>query len=642
MQKIFLLCTLVFFATITNADAQTLFTYGKHAVSKQEFLAAFQKNNNTAPSAKAYADYLNMYIRYKLKVQAAYDMRLDTLPTQKTDLADFRNQVMGSFMTDEKTLDALVKEAMVHSEKEIRLSHIYIPFTGNDSSNAKTKASRALQELSDGKSFETVAQLYSSDTTVRANKGDIGYITAFVLPYPLEKLAYATPLNSNSPIYKSRNAYHIFRRTAERPATVMLQIAQILLPLPATATADESAVVSKLADSIYTALQNGANFGNLAQKYSGDNASFNNQGVMPPFYPGTYDNSFEAPAFALQKDEDISKPVRTNLGIHLLKRITVYKNATDTGNAGTITAMRTRVLGDARHTIAIDAVAEKAAKLVGVKKSAVPADAINLYTKSFFDGRKAGTNALTEKTLLATVGGKTLTLSDYGKYLSANGAKISNTQPALTEQQIYGGFIKSEVLAVYQQNLEKYQPLFARQLQEFSDGNLIFEAMQANIWDKAVNDEAGLKKYYEQHRDLYTWKESVEGVIFTCVDSSAAQNFYTELKSNPPAWKSISEKSKGIVQADSGRFEIDQLPAYGNSPLQAGTVTAPAFRTDDLTTNFIYVLHNMPANLPRNFDDAKGFVLNDYQTVLEDDWINSLKKKYPVKVNATVLKSLNR
>ncbi|ULQ51432.1 peptidylprolyl isomerase [Flavihumibacter fluvii] len=642
MKKSFLLWMAFYFLALPLVNAQTLFTYGPYSVSKQEFLGAFKKNNTSPPSDKAYSDYLEMFIRYKLKVKAAYDMRLDTLPAQKAELLDFRKQVINNFLADEKTLQFLVKEAMVNSEKDIRISHIYIPFAGIDSTSAKNKANRALQELRDGKSFENVAMLYSSDPTVLANKGDIGWISTFVLPYPLEKLAYETPLNTNSRSYKSSHAYHIFRRTGERPGSGMLQAAQILIPLPENATVNETAIAVKLADSIYNALQNGANFGSLALKYSGDNASFNNQGVMQAFYPGTYDNSFEEPVFALQKDDDLSKPFRTKQGIHLVKRIGVFRYATDTSNADALAAMRTRIMSDPRHKIALDAVASKAAKQLGVKLSVLPANAIDAYTKSFFQGNTGGKTLMSQGTVLATINKKGVTLKDYSNYLSVNAGNISNAQPALSEAQVFAQFIKDQVMEEYQKNLEKYNPDFASQLKEFRDGNLVFEAMQANIWDKAVNDEAGLKRYYEQHRDKYTWKESAAAVLFNSVDSAVAQNFYNTLKGNPSSWKSLADKTNGLVQADSGRFEIDQLPAYGNIKLQAGSITPPVFRPDDLTTSFMYVLHILPANLPRNFEEAKGFVLNDYQSVLEEAWISALKKKYPVKINTVVLKTLNR
>ena len=63
----------------------------KNSVSKEEFLRAYNKNNTAGNNTeKAYRDYLDLYIRFKLKVQAAYDAKLDTLSAQATELQNFR------------------------------------------------------------------------------------------------------------------------------------------------------------------------------------------------------------------------------------------------------------------------------------------------------------------------------------------------------------------------------------------------------------------------------------------------------------------------------------------------------------------------------------------------------------------------
>jgi peptidyl-prolyl cis-trans isomerase SurA len=62
--------------------AQTLFTYGPDAVGKDEFLRAFNKNKNPDEEkdrSTALKEYLELYIRFKLKVKAATALRLDTL-----------------------------------------------------------------------------------------------------------------------------------------------------------------------------------------------------------------------------------------------------------------------------------------------------------------------------------------------------------------------------------------------------------------------------------------------------------------------------------------------------------------------------------------------------------------------------------
>ena len=71
-----------------------------------------------------------------------------------------------------------------------------------------------------------------------------------------------------------------------------------------------------------------------------------------------------------------------------------------------------------------------------------------------------------------------------------------------------------------------------------------------------------------------------------------------------------------------------------------GLITSPITNAIDGSANFIKFIALHAADLQRNFDEARGLVINDYQTVLEEKWITELKKKYPVKINEAVFQSL--
>ncbi|MBL0009462.1 MAG: peptidyl-prolyl cis-trans isomerase, partial [Saprospiraceae bacterium] len=43
---------------------------------------------------------------------------------------------------------------------------------------------------------------------------------------------------------------------------------------------------------------------------------------------------------------------------------------------------------------------------------------------------------------------------------------------------------------------------------------------------------------------------------------------------------------------------------------------------------------------PKTMDEARGYIIADYQDQLEKDWVASLQAKYPVKVDDAVLMSL--
>ena len=71
----------------------------------------------------------------------------------------------------------------------------------------------------------------------------------------------------------------------------------------------------------------------------------------------------------------------------------------------------------------------------------------------------------------------------------------------------------------------------------------------------------------------------------------------------------------------------------------AGMVTEPVVNADG-TASFAKIIKVYPANMQRSFEEARGLVINDYQNFLEEKWVAQLKKKYPVKMNENVFKTL--
>src|SRR5690606_4734648 len=102
-----------------HLQAQTLFTYGDKKVSGQEFIQAYNKNGDGRQATeKEYRDYLELYINFKLKVQAAMDKKMDTLPGQIAELQGFRNQIVEAYLNDDSSMRSLVSEAFLRSQQE--------------------------------------------------------------------------------------------------------------------------------------------------------------------------------------------------------------------------------------------------------------------------------------------------------------------------------------------------------------------------------------------------------------------------------------------------------------------------------------------------------------------------------------------
>src|SRR5437868_226048 len=202
-----------------SVSAQTLFYYGTDSVSLKDFLNAYHKNNPGIKNEKAFQDYLHLYINSRLKIKEAKERGYDTLTQIVSDLENLRQQILPSYINDKESVNKLVDEAFIRSQKDIHLAHIFISFTQNgnyDTLAARQKLDAVMGELGKNANFAEVAIKYSDDPSAKNNGGDLDYITVFTLPYELENLAYATPVGKNSAVYRSKAGYHIFRNLGER------------------------------------------------------------------------------------------------------------------------------------------------------------------------------------------------------------------------------------------------------------------------------------------------------------------------------------------------------------------------------------------------------------------------------------------
>ncbi len=626
----------------SNVLAQTLFTYGNTAVSKQEFLNAYNKNNaGETATAEGYRNYLELYTRFKLKVKAALDLRLDTLASQKAELQAFKSQVADNYMNDEATINNLVTEAFERGRKEIHLAHIFIPLSASaeaaEVKSATDKIQAPYERLSKGEAFETVALAYSADPSVAVNKGDIGFVTAFTLNYELENLAYKTAVNTDSKPYRSAIGFHIFRNLGERPSSGRLRAAQILLAFTPGMTDVQKQQLGARADSIYKVVLAGGDFRTLAAQYSDDNLTYQAGGEMMEFGIGKFEPAFENAAFALENDNDISKPVLTSFGYHIIKRLQKKPAAASLTDERERDALRQLVYQSDRMQIARKAQLERIKVQTNYRKATYNEKAFRRASDSLLKGAAIpASTGITTATVLFTIGNKKITVKDWREYLR----EFQNNRPAGALPGIFQEFTDQQIVDYYRDNLERYNKDFAFQLNEFREGNLLFEIMQRNIWDKAAADSVGLQTYYQQNKSKYKWEASADAIIFTFANATIADSMRAVIGANWQNWAAITESSEGMMQADSSRFELSQLPVPDRTNFQEQLLTANTRNDNDQSVSYSYIIRLYPAGEQRDFNAARGFVLNDYQLYLEEQWIKALKKKYPVKINEQVVAGL--
>jgi peptidyl-prolyl cis-trans isomerase SurA len=640
MKKFYLLSVIVF--GVVASKAQNVFTYGNNAVSKDEFLRAYNKNSTpVSDKEKSLREYLELYSNFKLKVKAAEELRLDTLTQIQYDIENFRHQVEENYMNDEKGMALLMNEAFIRSQKDLHVVHFSVRVDADSNPTDSIKAYKSIQaaqeELSAGENnFLSVAGKNG------LKFGDLGFVTAFSLPYEYENIVYALKPGEVSKVYRSKKAWHIFRLVEERKSIGKWKVAQVLFSFPPTATEEEKKPVRQKADSVYNLLKNGADFSKIAKENSDDKLTYMTGGEMPEFGTGKYNYEFENEVFKLTANGDLTKPFATEFGIHIVKRLGFTATASEKENAALQFELKQKIQQDARINNAKEKFAKEIISSIGFKKSIGVKDAdlfrfADSVSKDLSADRSR--NFPVSKKTIATIKNETLKGSDWLKFIreyKSNPEQYKGESNA----EMWNKFTILSALEYYKKHLEEYNTDFRFQMKEFKEGNMLFEIMERNVWSKAASDSIGLLNHYNANKPNYKWAASADVLIFNCSNEKVAGEAMATLIKGTD-WKELTEESNGSIQSDSGRYELTQIT---NDSLNKTTPVknnfSPVIKNTDGTATFVKYINLYPADQQRSFEEARGLVINDYQNVLEKKWLEALHKKYPVKINEAIVKQL--
>ncbi len=634
--KSFLLSA-TFFIFSFYSHSQALITIGKNTVSKDEFLKAYNKNKTAVTDKeKSIREYVTLYTNFKLKVQAAKELRLDTLPTLINDVATFRTQTEENYMVDSSVVRSMLDEAFQRNQQDLHVVHYSIAISPDASPEDTAEKYKAIQELY--KSLSSASSVANFESTSQIKVSDFGYVTVFTLPYQYENIIYGLKVGQVSKPYRSKKAWHVFKVVDQRKSIGKWKIAQILLSFPPNAKDETKRIATRLADSLYNVLQNGADFAKIATAYSEDKLTYLNGGELPEFSTGKYDYNFEKEAVALSKDGDVSHPFITAFGVHIIKRLgwtpTPIKKDDETFQF----ELKQKLLQSDRVKIAKEKFAKDIASKIGFKiNTVVKQEDILRFSDTVM------TNPASELTSQLPISDKIIISFSKGSVKGKDWLEYvreykTNTElyKEETNAQLWDKYKMVASMDYYRKHLDEYSKEFSYQLQEFSEGNMLFEIMDREVWSKAGKDSVGLSNYYSANKSKYKWDASADAVIINCSEELLAKDAKDSLLSGI-YWKNLALNDPAHYQADSGRFELAQL--HESQKAIDGYVSGITVNSDG-TASFVQYLHLYEPNQQRSFEDAKGMLINDYQVVLENKWIELLRKKYPVKINEPLLKSI--
>jgi len=641
LRKLFF--TVLLFIAVTSIHAQPILTIAGEDISKAEFERVYKKNNTkeTSYDRKAVTDYLNLYINYKLKVREALESGMDTAKAFTDELAGYRKQLAQPYLTDKEVSEYLLKEAYYRMKTDIRASHILIKLASDalpkDTIEAFNKITKIREDILKGGDFNAIAKSKSDDPSAKENSGDLGYFTSLQMVYPFESAAFNTKVGEISPPVRTRFGYHIIKVTDSRPAQGEVKCAHIMAKYQAGGKSEDSLKALAKINEIAGKLKAGENFEDLAKQFSDDQGSAKSGGVLPQFGTGRMVPEFEKAAFALKAIGDVSEPIRTSYGWHIIKLL----EKKPLGTYEELQAdLKNRVGKDSRSELSKSSMIVKIKSKYFFKEMPKAKDEfMKVVDSTLVSGKWSADKAAKLTNTMFTLGSQNYTQQDFAKYLADHQTKKGSGSPQVMAGNMYTDWVNESALAYEEKMLDANYPEFKSLMQEYRDGILLFELTDKKVWSKAVKDTAGLKEFYEKNKSNYMWNDRLEATIYTSSSAEVAKEVHKLMKTiddDDTLMARVNKSSQLNLQVKSGKF------LKGDNDIIDSIAWIPGMTKDFKHANsvvFVNVKQKIAAQ-PKTLDEAKGLVTADYQAFLEKEWIESLRAKYPVVVHQEVVDSI--
>ncbi|GGI57251.1 peptidylprolyl isomerase [Winogradskyella haliclonae] len=617
---------------------QILLTIDDDVVTSDEFMKLYNKNLDLVKdeSQKQLDNYLELFVNYKLKLKEAVSLGLDKDENYKREFENYKKQLTKNYLSDNKVTDDLVKETYDRMQYDVKASHILILDNPEEEDtlvayNKLLEYRKTLQE----KGFESAKEQYHNGKTVLVE--DLGYFSTFKMVYDFESKAYETKPGDVSMPFKTDFGYHVVRVDEKRPSRGTATAAHIMI---ADKQKDSTINPKERIKEIYKKLQQGESFEALAKQFSDDKSSARSGGKLRAFKSGQLSSTvFEDAAFALENPGDVTEPIKTKYGWHIIKLIS--KEAIK-GFDELKPTLEAQIKRDARSKLINSAMVEELSKRYKIAR--------NPKTKAYFksiiaESYLAGKFDLPEdyngSDVVLSVNDAVFTNNDFLQHLKAKQRQYMRQQVSIKKilDKELELFHENSVLKFREDNLENENQEFADILQEYRDGLLLFALMEKQIWNKASKDTIGLKTYYEANKAKYIWEDRVDVIIASSGDKAIAksvQNLVKSGKTQEEIKKALNSNDKQNVIFTSGVFEVSNSKLPKDMELVTGV-------SDIYEHNQAYHVINIKEILlsgNKTLEDAKGSVVNDYQNKIEEDWLLKLREKFKVDVDKKVLKQL--
>lgn len=618
-------------------------------ITKSDFEYAYKKANNEASEDQSVDQFLESFINYKLKVEEAKSLELNKDEIFLKEYSRYLEQSQSPYITDSISPEIVARKIYDRLGQNVQMSQLFVAFPTEDILPKDTlKAYNKIVSIresaikGDDKEFEELVIKFSDDSVSRKSSipGYLGWKTALMLDQEVEEAMYSTELDSISQPIRTNRGYYLIKVFNRRQDLGQINLSHIFFPYPYenSNTAQKDSVRSQ-AQKVYEELLSGANFAQAATQYSLDQPTASRGGALGWFgVSNPLPPVFEEPLFSL-KEGEISQPLEMDYGFHIFKIVNKrYQLPWENLKEQIIKA----ISQDNRNEQIKELKREKLKKEFpySLNDSAYNqletiAGTYHIADSIFFE-KIAPLNDL----LLLSTGNKEYKVIDFVHFLAEN----PNTNFALSTDILshkVNDFILQKLQEEQKASLDEKYPEFHHLTTEYYDGILLFDVMNQEIWTKAQNDTKALQQLFTDNPSKYQWETPrYKGYVIHAKDKSTLKKV-KELIKRYPNQDALGQILIQELNPDSIKNIYIEKGLWGKG--ENGFIDRTIFKTKNNREIIGYpefVISGKLINSPETFEDVRGLLISEYQTILEKEWIESLRKKYKVEINDDVLKSI--
>ncbi len=628
---------IVFFILSSNqvfsqkaAKSLNLFTINKKAVSSDEFIYLYKKNHRDKEgefNQDKIEEYLDLYIKFKLKVEEARQRGMDTTSKFTKEYLGYKEALRKPYLPDNKLVDSLAQLTYSRMLEEVKASHILIRVAPDaspaDTLKAYNKITDIKKRIEAGEDFGTVAINASEDPSAKSNEGSLGYFTALQMVYPFETAAYTTPVGDLSKPVRTRFGYHLIKVVDKRKAVGEVEVSHILIR---SGKDRDDATTKRQAFEVYDRLQGGMNWDELCRQYSEDVSTKDTGGRLRPFGVGAMTSvpEFEKTAFSLLNPGDYSAPFSSQYGWHIVK---LERKIPVPSYQELEASLKSRVSRDERMQTAKESIQKSLRSKYKFTEVAETKRQVMLVADSALQRAawKKPENNLQQLTLFS-LQGLPVKADKFFEYVLGN-QKANKLLPSNYFNQLYENFVNASIEGVVEQSLMQTNADYRYLSNEYYEGILLFDIMEKEVWNRASDDSLGQRNYFNQNSAKYTAGERAQALIYSSSKSESITLLQNLLAADSVVKDSFLKKN--AIRFEQGRFEQKDRNVLAKLAWKPGLSKV---ELDGIS--YLVQIDNILPPGDRTFEEAKGLLVADYQTYLENQWLTELQQKYPVKIHA--------